>query len=540
MVTRINGFSGMDIDSLVKSMMAVKRAPLDKTTQDKELLQWKRDSYREVNSKLYDFRNNKLGLTGYRSSSALNTQTALIKDSAGTLVDGATSAVKATATATANGVPMKVDVAQIATAAALKIDDNNVLGSGFKSSDTLEEIMKKKDSTTKLPENFKFELNLKINGAEQKISFDKGTTLSSAISQINSDPALNVKASFDEVTGQFVFTSKATGEKNAAGTNISVEVGTGTPPASRSPEHSFLKLMSKDGSGNAISSSGQNAIFSINNTVMTDASNTVVYNGVELKFQGVTGKWPSTGTMNLANPPADNKSLNITTTVDTTKALETVKSFVADYNNLIESFNKLVDEEKFKDFRPLTSEQRSAMTESDITAWEKKAKSGMLKNDQILTSALSDMRSAILDKLGPLSSMGITTGNYMENGKLYIDEAKFKAAVEADPQQLLTTLQGTGTNTKDSVFGKFSTAMDNAMDKIAQRAGTSKFDGSLTSTFKSESVMGRELKQYNNRISTMTTQLAATENRYYKQYAAMESAMNKYQSQLAQLTGSAG
>lgn len=60
MVTRINGFSGMDIDSMVKSMMAAKRVPLDKLNQDKQVLQWTREGYRELNSVLYDFRTNKL------------------------------------------------------------------------------------------------------------------------------------------------------------------------------------------------------------------------------------------------------------------------------------------------------------------------------------------------------------------------------------------------------------------------------------------------------------------------------------------------
>ncbi len=535
----------MDVDSLVKNMMATKRVPLDKTTQSKDLLQWQRDSYREVNSKLYDFRNNKLSLTGYRSSAALNTQTAVLKDGVGAIVDSATSAVKATATATANGVPMKVSVAQVATAASLKV--NSALGNGYKSSQTLEDIMKQTykannpsdTAMTGLTVPDKFELSLKVNGEEKAISFVKGTSLSSAISQINSDTTLNVKASFDEITGQFKFDSKTTGYTKPPELEKSVKVG--------SAGNSFLKLLSTDGSGNATSTDGKNAIFSINGSVLKSQSNTVVYNGIEMKFEGVTGAWASTGTdaagdntFNFNTPPVGDKALNITTTIDTTKALESVKSFITDYNNLISSLNTSINEEKFKNFQPLTSEQRSAMNETDITAWEKKAKSGMLKNDSILKSVLSDMRSTILDQLGPLSSMGITTGSYFENGKLYVDETKFKAAVAANPEQLLTTLQGTGTNTKDSIFGKFSTAMDNAMDTIAQRAGTSKFDGSLSATFKTESVMGRQLKQYNSRISTLTTQLSATENRYYKQYAAMESSMNKYQSQLSQLTGVSG
>lgn len=106
MVTRINGFSGMDIDSMVKSMMAAKKAPLDKLNQQKTILNWTRDSYREINSKLYDFRSNKL-IDKYGRNESLNTNQSV--------VSGNTNAVKATALATANGVDMDVSVTQLAT-----------------------------------------------------------------------------------------------------------------------------------------------------------------------------------------------------------------------------------------------------------------------------------------------------------------------------------------------------------------------------------------------------------------------------------------
>lgn len=58
---RISGLaSGMDIDTLVQQMMKAKRVPLDKLNQQKQVLEWKRDNYRAINSQLVDFRNNKL------------------------------------------------------------------------------------------------------------------------------------------------------------------------------------------------------------------------------------------------------------------------------------------------------------------------------------------------------------------------------------------------------------------------------------------------------------------------------------------------
>lgn len=526
MVTRINGFSGsgMDIDSLVKNLMASKRVPLDKVNQSKQTLQWQRESYRQVNSQLYDFRNNKLSITNFKSSTALNTQTAITKNSDGTLADATSSAVKAEANADANGVPMKVSVTQLAKAASLEA---SALGSGYKTSMTLAEVKAKNNGVTLDPlnpppvETFEFTINNKTT-----MKFSSTETLSSVISKINANSTLGVKASFDDVTGQLSINSKDTGAVAIA--------------PSESGSNTLLDLLSK--STPRTTKAGQDSVFYINESRLTDPSNVVTYNGVKLTLQAVTGTETAN---NSTNPPtyslnADNKPLTITTQTDSKKALETVKSFIEEYNKLIDSFNTKINEEKYRDFPPLTDEQRKAMTESDIKAWDEKAKSGLLKNDSILKTMVSDMRSTISSRLGDLSSFGITTGQYYENGKLYINEETFKKAVDANPTRIAEIFQGVGKDADKSIFGKISTSLDAAMDKLVERAGTSKFDGSLTATFKPESLMGRQLKEYNNRITSMTSRLNDAETRYYKQFATMEAAMNKYQSQLSKLTGASG
>lgn len=48
--------------------------------------------------------------------------------------------------------------------------------------------------------------------------------------------------------------------------------------------------------------------------------------------------------------------------------------------------------------------------------------------------------------------------------------------------------------------------------------------------------MGDMLKNYNKRIDDMTQRMNDLETRYYKQYAAMEQAMSKYNAQSTSLT----
>jgi flagellar hook-associated protein 2 len=55
MAIRISGLaSGMDVDDVVSKLMKTERVPLDKLTQKKQTLEWQRDSYREINTKIKD------------------------------------------------------------------------------------------------------------------------------------------------------------------------------------------------------------------------------------------------------------------------------------------------------------------------------------------------------------------------------------------------------------------------------------------------------------------------------------------------------
>ncbi|MGG6313261.1 flagellar filament capping protein FliD [Paenibacillus macerans] len=521
MVTmRVNGFSGMDIDSMVKSMMTAARVPLDKLNQQKDLLEWQRDSYREMNSKLYDFRNNKL--MKYKSSAALTSQTAA--------VSGNTAAVKAVASAEANGIPMKVSVTQLATSASAQTAG---IGFGFNAKQSLAELAKgikaDGDASTLTDAEKEKEYTLRIND-KQTMTFKGTDSVASVIAKINASSDFNVTASFDELTGKLSIKSKAMGTGSQFAFSTTPESPTDTRPVN--------SLLGVFGSATAPAvTDGQNAEVYINDQkIPPQKSNTITYNGIQMTLLAVTGSKDTV----LDKPGADDKPFTVTTQSDPKTAIDTIKAFVEDYNTLLSLFNTKVGEEKYRDFPPLTDEQRSALSESDVKAWEEKAKSGLLKGNDILSSTIQSMRMTISEKLGNLSKIGITTGQYYEGGKLYLDEKKLTTALEQNPQLVQDLFQGTGDGTKDSIFGKLYDLADDTMGKLADRAGTTKFSGDLNSIYKEESVMGKQLKEYNQRILAMQDRLDQMETRYYKQFTAMETAMNKYNSQASSLLSSLG
>lgn len=60
---------------------------------------------------------------------------------------------------------------------------------------------------------------------------------------------------------------------------------------------------------------------------------------------------------------------------------------------MIDMVNGKLTEKKYRDYTPLTEEQKKDMTEKQIELWEEKAKSGLLRGDTILSGATNQMRT---------------------------------------------------------------------------------------------------------------------------------------------------
>ncbi|WP_150270505.1 flagellar filament capping protein FliD [Paenibacillus tepidiphilus] len=497
---RVSGFSsGLDIDSIVKSMMTAKRVPIDKLTQQKQSMEWQRDNYREINSKFVDFKTNKL--TAYQKSTAMNTQSAT--------VTGDTTAFKAEASADANNVNMEIKVTQLARPATLQTSGATMSkdgGTRLTSSSTLAALQKQSGGTE--VETYTVTIN------NTKISLASNLTINEAVAKINGTDGANVMARFDEITGKLSIESKTYSS---------------TAKLTVSDDNSFLKLFGGKVTPAAEDDTNNDGIFDYKpakievksadgtTTALQFDSNSIRLNGISITLL------------------SENKTATVTTSTDPAKALESIKNFVSDYNTLLSTLTTKVNEERDSDYLPLTTEQKAEMSESQIEAWEKRAKSGLLRNDEILKSTIVAMRSALTEKLGQLSAFGITTGQYYENGKLTIDEEKLNKALTENPQGVVSVFQGASGSSSPGLFSKLTTEMTNAIEKLSIRAGTSKFSADLTADFKIDSMMGKELSDYTKRISNMQNRLDDYEDSLYRRFTAMETAINQYNSQSSSL-----
>jgi len=254
-----------------------------------------------------------------------------------------------------------------------------------------------------------------------------------------------------------------------------------------------------------------------------------------LKDDGSGGKVVDEDKVNAA-PQA--QAVTMTSTTDVDDIMAKIKEFVTTYNGFIKDLNDQTKETKYRDYTPLTSEQREEMSESEIKLWEEKAKSGLLRGDTLIREGLAGMRSLVYQsnpgidsKYNSLFSIGITTSkNYNDGGTLEIDEAKLRKVLEEDPDAVEKLFKNSEGKKEDVVDGK-TVDTRGYLDKLRESMKTfeitiEKKAGRSTMT-DAQYAIGKNLVDTESRISTWKRKLEDIEARYWKQFTAMEQAINK-------------
>jgi len=350
--------------------------------------------------------------------------------------------------------------------------------------------------------------NVTINSVD--FSFSKTDSLSTVMNKINNSEA-GVKIAYSSITDRFTMTAAESG----VGNNVAITETTGN----------LMTAMGLTSAGGAQVNDGVNAVLTVNNQLITRSSNTMEIDGVNVTISEITSD-PTTLTM----------------TENATSLLDSVKSFVADYNKLVDSINGLVKEDYDSDYQPLTEDQKSEMSETEIEAWEKKAKTGLLRSDATLKAISSKLHTVMTGlSVGSTSlyTMGISSAGYGENGKLQIDETKLKKALEtksSEIKELFTSEKGIGNALNEVITDATkTTGVKGTRGTLVEIAGVA---STMSDT---ENNIFDQIKRTNKTIKTMQTRLTAEESRLWKRFTAMETAINSLNSQsaiLSQFSGS--
>lgn len=271
-------------------------------------------------------------------------------------------------------------------------------------------------------------------------------------------------------------------------------------------------------------------------------NNTFNLDGLNITVNGTFGY--SGNTLTSGTEP-----ITFNATTDADSIVSAVTSMIKDYNEIIELVNKEVSTKPNRSYEPLTDEQKDEMTDDQIEKWEEKAKAGMLFNDSELRGLSDSMRfifdSGSSDKTA-LESFGISTStNYSDNGKLVLDETKFRAALasnSSDLQKLFTRQADSTTDDKGGVMARLS----EITEKYASTTGATK--GILIeragSVYAPTSILKNSLQtamdSLDDVIERLNTQLQTETDRYVKQFTNLETLISQMNSQSSWLSSSLG
>lgn len=351
--------------------------------------------------------------------------------------------------------------------------------------------------------------SIKVNGTE--IVVDRTTTMDSLASAM---AKTGINASYDTNQGRFYLSSKNTGVENA----FTVEADDATLAA--------LGLNLADGEAGKIDASDASLVY--NGVEYTQATNSFNINGLTMDVSSVGGE----------------QAFSVDTDVD--GIYDKVKSFVKEYNTLITEMNKLYDASSSRGYEPLTSDEKDAMTDEDIKNWEDKIKGSLLRRDSTISTLLTSMRTTLNKSVEvtnsdgttsryALSSFGIVTSDYTEKGQLHIQgnaddsdfaslDDKLKAAISDNPEALMKTLTTLG----NEIYKNFQSSMKRVVG----------VKSSLT--FYNDLEMDDDIKSYKKDVTSLQEKLQDEQDKYYKQFSSMETALTKLQSQqtyISQLFG---
>lgn len=265
------------------------------------------------------------------------------------------------------------------------------------------------------------------------------------------------------------------------------------------------------------------SVVRLNGATLTSSSTTLEVNGLTLELTGTTG----------------GETVTITVANDTSAVYDTIKDFVNQYNSILTELNKYYYADSARGYDVLSDDEKKSMSDDEVEKWETKIKDSLLRRDNTLGGLTQTLRNitgmtvtASNGKTYSLANLGITTGrDYKEYGLLHI-KGDEDDTVYADDENTLESLLNSD---PDIVTEVMSGLISNMYTELGKKMQSSSLSSALT--FYNDKEMNSQLSDYKKDLKKWDTKLADLEDRYYKQFTAMEKALAMMNSQSASLTG---
>lgn len=399
-----------------------------------------------------------------------------------------------------------------------------------------------------------YEFSLTVNGTEVG-KFNQDTALETVMNSINSNTEAGVNVSYSKLTNEFVFTAKQTGE----GGQIELGDGTGKDLATALFGKSDGKV-----------TEGQDAIFkaTVNGSTMylSRSSNTFDMDGMSVTLKGTFNNLEqadgkpiksdelngSQGELDKIFDPAATESVTFTSKTDTDTVVDAIKQMVEDYNAIVkevkEAYSTMpLQQTNGSKYEPLTDEDKADMTESEIKAYEEKAKTGLLFGDNDLSSLYNALRSAVAPGGNDgsfLRSIGINTSYSEGLTTIELDETALREALETNPDGVKDAF----TKTKDNGASSdgLMTAIQKVTDRYAATTGATKgiliekAGSKYSPTAALDNALLDQMNEIDDQIETWQSKMSDKVDYYTNKFTQLEMLIQQMNSQSSTLAGLMG
>lgn len=370
-------------------------------------------------------------------------------------------------------------------------------------------------------------------------ALDENSTVQDVLDELNSDLTLNwdMTASFDDRTGRIMVTSNSTGEpvefKMVDKSNGDKEYEIPDPGVSYT--------------------AGQDAVMDV--TINGRRFENLTRSNNSFELDGMTINVKGTFNEDGSNVDKDGNAIepiSFTTTTDSDKIVDAIRSFVNDYNEMITEIKNTYTTQPATNsskqrYEPLTAEQEDGMTESEIKAYNEKAKQGILFGD----TTLSSMYNKMLNSIAPGGADGQTLreigiGTSYENGltTISLDEDKLRAALDSDPDKVKNAFTKTreGGSSTDGLMQTLQNNLNTYVKTTGEpkgvlitRAGSVKAPTSINNNS-----LQSQINSYDTQIERWQNKMSDQIDRYTTQFSRLEQLIAQMNSQASAMSGLMG
>lgn len=499
MPMRLTGLmSGMDTESIIQELVAVKQTKVDDAKKDQTKLEWKQDKWKELNTKLLNLYQKTL--SKMRFSDAYSKKT----------------------TSASNPNAVSIITGESAMNGVQTMEVNNLAKAGYMTGKELSQVLDEEGHLVNCSEDTTMaalglgasSFNITTGGKTTTINLSGDSKISDVLKQLRE---AGVNANFDVKNQRFYISSKKSGEDNDF-TITDVSGG------------AVEKLGLGAGSHKV---KGENASITLNGATYTSEDNTFEVNGLTL-----TCLAENTG------------QFTVTTQTDTNGIYDMVKGFLKEYNTIINELDKLYNADTAKGYEPLTDEEKDSMSETEVEKWEGKVKDALFRRDSNVYSISSSLKEIMMcsgdyeievnGKKMHLSDFGIETLGYFiapenEKNAYHIAGDPDDESTANDPDKLKSMIA----SDPDTVTTFFTALSRNLYDKMGELSASKEGFRSFNSFF-DDKKMKSDYDDYTSKITELEKKLQDYEDKWYSKFSAMETAMAKMQQNASAVTALLG